>query len=171
MASERPIADRLRDEVVAFKRLRRESPWLATGLILALVCVAAYWFDDWSDKRERITKLEAENRDLNADLRQLRTENQGLRETVAPLINQAMERFPGEEIMTALKRVIETLDMADPYGKPIRTATASVTLRAESAEDINTRFMDSGCHLAFARGTQPLLMAVSLDWTVPCSRV
>lgn len=163
MASERPIADRVRDEVAAFKRLRRESPLLAAGLIVALLCVAGYWFMDWSGKRERIAKLEIENRDLNADLRQLRTENQGLRETVAPLIKQAMERFPGEEILTALKKVIETLDIADPHGKPIRTATASVTLRSRSSEDINTHFMDSGCYLAFAKGTDPMLMTASLD--------
>ena len=92
MSSERPIADRFRDEVAAFLRLRRQSPWLAAFLLIGLLAGSGYALMDWRDRGDRIAELERENHDLKADIRQLRTENQGLRETVAPLIKQAAER-------------------------------------------------------------------------------
>jgi len=163
MSANKPLADRFRDEISAFLRLAKDSPRLAVLFALLLIGSAVFWSMSWHDRGERIQILVQENRDLKADLRVFQTENQGLRETVAPLIKQAAEQFPGEEINTSLKKLIEQLELSDPYAKPILTATVTVEVVVESHEEINTHYMDSGGYCAFGKGDAPLLIAVSND--------
>ncbi|MBM4064703.1 MAG: hypothetical protein FJ266_03545 [Planctomycetes bacterium] len=116
---------------------------------------------DINDLQKINTSLSEQNKELKTEIMLLRKENEGLRETVAPLIRQAAKEFPGEEINTSLNKIIERMETESPYKKPIATLTATVEVLIESNEQINAHFMDRGGFLAFAKGTEPLLMTSS----------
>lgn len=58
---------------------------------------------------------------------------------------------------------IAQAEQLSPYNKPIHTATATVELVVESAEQIHTHYMDRGGYLAFAKGQEALALMTSLD--------
>ena len=95
------------------------------------------------------------------DVRQLESENKGLRETVAPLIARAAKEFPGEEINTSLKKIIERLEQQDPLRQSIASCTATVIVYIKSEEAVSSHFMDRGGYVAIAQGSSALIRASS----------
>lgn len=156
-----PYADRLSSEVDAFFRLWKNKRWLAVILLLIMVGICAYFTVGWFKRGPQIATLNSENRELRRDLRQLESENKGLRETVAPLIARAANEFPGEEINTSLKKIVDRLEKQNPLRQPIVSATATVVLMIESDANVSTHFMDRGGYAVFGRGQSVLLTASS----------
>lgn len=155
--SEKPWADRLNDEVDSFSRLWRSRRWLAITFILVCIGVCLVSVIGWVQRGNRIADLKAENQELKRDLRQAESEIKGLRETVAPLINQAVTKFPGEEINQAIKKIVAKLESEDPLKKPIASASSTVEIVIESDHDLNTHYMDSGGYLIFSNGAEEIL--------------
>ena len=165
MADHQPWADRLNDEVDAFFRLWRNRRWLAIIFVLVCLGVCVYFVIGWVQRGNKIDDLKsknlawkAENRELKRDLRQVEAENTSLRDTVAPLINQAVREFPGEEITEALKKIVARLESEDPLKKLIASASATVEISIESDKQINTHYADRGGYLAFAKGSDAILV-------------
>lgn len=156
-----PWADRLTEEVDSFFRLWKNRRWLAIILIIAVFCFSLFSFISWIKRGTQVDNLKTENRELKRDLRQLESENKGLRETVAPLIARAAKDFPGEEINTSLKKIIERLEQQDPLRQPIATCTATVTIFIKSEEEVSAHFIDRGGYVAICQGTSALLQASS----------
>jgi hypothetical protein len=115
----------------------------------------------WFKRGTQVDRLKIENRELSRDLRQLESENKGLRETVTPLIARAAREFPGEEINTSLKKIIERLEQQDPLRQPIASCTATVTAFVKSDEKVNAHFIDRGGYIAIAQGSSAFLQASS----------
>ncbi len=119
---------------------------------------------DINDLQKTNTSLSEQNKELKTEIMLLRKENEGLRETVAPLIRQAAKEFPGEEINISLKKIIERMEAENPYGKPIATFTATVEVIVASDKQIDgyTEFMaEKAGFLAFAKQSDSLLMIFS----------
>ena len=119
---------------------------------------------DVNDLQKTNTSLSEQNKELKTEIMLLRKENEGLRETVAPLIRQAAKEFPGEEINISLKKIIERMEAENPYGKPIATFTATVEVIIESniQGDGYTEFMvDKAGFLVFAKQSDSLLRIFS----------
>jgi hypothetical protein len=155
--SSKPFADRIRDEVDAFFRLWAERRWLAVVLVVALLGWSALSSIGWYQRGEEIGDLKSAKADLKRDMRLLEAENEGLRETVAPLLKQAAKEFPGEEINASLKKLLARLEAETPYHKPIAAVSTTVEVLIESQEQISTRYMDMGGYVAFGKGTEVLL--------------
>lgn len=100
MGEQTPLADRFSEEIDAFFRLWKNRRWLAIILILAVIGFSVFSSIGWFKRGTKVDTLTIENHELKRDLRQLESENKGLRETVAPLIARAAKEFPGEEINT-----------------------------------------------------------------------
>lgn len=156
-----PWADRLSDEVDAFFRLWNNRRWFAIILILSVLAFSIFSSISWFKRGTQVDRLKTENRELSRDLRQLESENKGLRETVAPLIARAAKEFPGEQINTSLKKIVERLEQQDPLRQPIASCTATVTVFVKSDEKVNSHFMDRGGYVAIAKGSTTLLQASS----------
>jgi hypothetical protein len=157
MAEFKPWADRLKEEIDAFFRLWRERRWYAVILLVCLLGVGVYFVAGWVHRGSKIENLTSENKELKRDIRQIESENKSLRETVAPLIARAAREFPGEEINTSLKKIIERLEKDNPLQKPISSATATIELTIKSDEQVDTHYMDSGGYIAFGKGSTALL--------------
>jgi hypothetical protein len=52
-------------------------------------------------------------------------------------------------------------ELINPIAQPVRIATATVDIVAESPDDVNTTFMDSGGYLAFGKGKDVLMVLSS----------
>ena len=156
-----PWADRLTDEVDAFFRLWKKRRWLAVILILFVIGFSVFSSIGWFKRGTQVDSLKIENRELSRDLRQFESENKGLRETVAPLIARAAKEFPGEEINTSLKKIVERLEQQDPLRQPIASCTATVMVFVKSDEKINAHYMDRGGYVAILHGNSALLQASS----------
>jgi len=120
---------------------------------------------NWFKRGVKIQDLQAENRRLIDELNVIRTENKSLRETVAPLLKQAAEKFPGEEINVSLKKLIPLLQKKDPYEQSIRTASATVEVTIESNESLNTTFMGQGGYIAFCKRNEALIIMANTQCT------
>ena len=156
-----PWADRLSDEVDAFFRLWKNRRCLAIIFILFIFGFSVFSAIGWFKRGAQVDRLKIENRELSRDLRQLESENKGLRETVAPLIARAAKEFPGEEINTSLKKIVERLEQQDPLRQPIASCTATIVLFVKSDEKVNAHYMDRGGYVAIAQGNSSLLKASS----------
>ena len=168
MPEHKPWADRLNDEVEAFFRLWKNRRWLAIVFIVVVLVVCATSIFGWLQRGYKIDDLKSKNlemsstnKELNRDIRQLESENKSLRETVAPLIARAAKEFPGEEINTSLKKIINRLEKENPLLKPIASATATVQVTIKSDDKVNAHFIDSGGGVAFGKGSVALLQASS----------
>lgn len=161
MAEHIPWADRISNEVDAFFNLWKKRRWLAIILIISILGFSIFSTVGWFRQGAQVNTLKSENRDLLRDLRQIESENKGLRETVAPLIARAAKEFPGEEINTSLKKIVERLDQQNPLRQPIASCTATVTVYVRSDEQVNSHFMDQGGYVAIVRGPSALLQASS----------
>ena len=159
----KPIADRIQDELNAFFRLWREKRWLAILLIIILLIFVFYGIFSWRQRGNTIEDLKSENIELKRDLRQLKAENKSLHETVAPLFHQAAKEFPGEEILESLKKIIARLEFENPIKKPIASAISTVEVKIKSDDEISTHFMGSGGYLAFCRGSDAVLITSSKE--------
>ena len=58
---------------------------------------------------------------------------------------------------------IAQAEQLNPHNKPIHSGTATVEVVVESAEQIDTHYMDRGGYLAFGRGQDALMLLTSLD--------
>src|ERR1043166_1403465 len=115
-------------------------------------------------------KLSSENKELRGELNVARTENNGLREqyrslneVVAPLIKQATEKFPGEDIKAALKKVVELLQARIPENQPIRTGAVTVETTIKWGKKNNGHYMDRGAVVAIGKGHDALAVLSSVD--------
>lgn len=116
--------------------------WKFTIVVIVLILFGGFFYfqymklpslqRDVNDLQKTNTSLSEQNKELKIEVMLLRKENEGLRETVAPLIRQAAKEFPGEEINISLKKIIERMEAENPYGKPIATFTATVEVMIES---------------------------------------
>lgn len=170
MAEQKPYAERLKDEVDAFFALWRERRFLAIIFLLIVVGVSVYFLAAWIYRGRTIARLEkantnllSETRDLKRDIRQLESENKSLRDTVAPLIARAAKEFPGEEINTSLKKIVDRLENQNPLRQPIASATAKVILTVKSDDTVNMHYMSQGGYATFAQGKNALLKASSYE--------
>ncbi len=161
MGEHTPWADRLGDEVDAFFRLWKNRRWLAIIFILIAVGVCIASTVGWFKRGTQINDLKAESREIQRDLRQVESENKGLRETVAPLMAQAAKEFPGEEINVSLKKIVDRLEQQNPLRQAIASATATVVLTIQSDVAVNSHFIDRGGYAAIAQGNTALLRASS----------
>jgi cell division protein FtsB len=166
----KPFADRFKEEIDAFFRLWRERRWLAVVFVLALVGFCIYFLVGWNERGNKIqeqtnqiNQLKTDNSDLARDNVQLRTENAGLRETVAPLLARAAKEFPGEEINSSLKKIIDKLESENPLEQPIASSSSTVEILIKSDQGLNAHFIDQGAFLAFGKGKDALLMNTSVD--------
>jgi hypothetical protein len=156
-----PWSDRISNEVDAFFRLWKNRRWLAIALLLAIIGFSVFSSIGWFRRGTQVDMLNTQNRELQRDLRQIESENKGLRETVAPLLARAAKEFPGEEINSSLKKIVERLEKQDPLRQPIASCTATVTVFIKSDENVNSHFMDRGGYVAIAQGNSALLQASS----------
>jgi hypothetical protein len=163
MSDYKPWADRLREEIDAFFRLWKERKWYAIVFIAFTLGTGIYFVVESIHKGTTIDSLQAESKELKRDLRQLESENRSLRETVAPLIARAAKEFPGEEINTSLKKILDRLEKENPLQKPIAMATAEVEISIKSDAQVNTRFMDQGGYAALCRGASTLLITSATE--------
>ncbi len=168
MDDHKPWADRLNDEVEAFFRLWKNRRWLAVVFIVTVLAVCAFSIVGWVQRGNKINELESKNleissanKELKRDIRQLESENKSLRDTVAPLIARAAKEFPGEEINTSLKKIVDRLEKENPLRKPIASATATVQVTIKSDAKVNSHFMDRGGYVALIKGSDALLLASS----------
>lgn len=157
MSEHKPFFKKVEEEVDAFLALWNHRRGLALIGILVLLIMGGYFVRDWYKRGADIQSLQVERKGLLDELNTIRTENKSLRETVAPLLKQAAEEFPGEEISISLKKLISLLQDRDPYEQPIRTATATVEVIIESNEQLATTYMDQGGYLAFGKGREALI--------------
>lgn len=156
-----PWADRISGEVDAFFRLWKNRRWLAIVMIISFSGVSVFSFASWFKRGIKVDALEIENRELKRDLRLLESENKGLRETVTPLIARAAKEFPGEEINTSLKKIIEKLRQQDPIRQPIVSCTVSVSVFTKSDEKLNSHFPTVGGYVLIGQGRAAILQASS----------
>ena len=156
-----PWADRLSGEVDGFFRLWKNRRWLAIILILFVFGFSLFSSIGWLKRGTQVDSLKIDNRELSRDLRQLESENKGLRETVAPLIARAAKEFPGEEINSSLKKIVERLEQQDPLRQPIASCTATVTVFVKSDENVDAHYMDRGGYVVIAQGNSALLRVSS----------
>ena len=172
MGDQKPYADRLADEVDAFSRLWRNRRWLAILFIIVFLVIGAYGFYGWWRGANALQKLKVRNEELKSesaelrrDIRQLQTENAGLRETVAPLIARASEDFPGEEVSEALKKIVSKLEEQDPLAAPIASVSSSVEVLITTDTQVskNTHYFDRGGYLLFGKGKDRLLATSATD--------
>jgi len=161
MAEHIPWAKRLNDEVDAFFDLWKSRRWLAVLFLIIVFVICVVSSVGWFQRGKKIDTLTADNRDLKRDVRQLESENKGLRETVAPLLARAAKEFPGEEINVSLKKIVDQLKEQRPSLRPIAGATATVVLTIKSDENVSSHFMDRGGCAALATGSTALLQASS----------
>ncbi len=156
MADHLPLAEKARAEIDSFVKLWRDRRWLA---VVLAVCALGFlgWsaFENWRRGRE-IGRLESA-------LRESERENRGLRETVAPLIASAAKEFPGEEINASLKKLVERMEAERPGNRPIASASATVEVTIDSPAQMSAHFLDRGGILGFAKGSNALLTASSVD--------
>jgi len=156
-----PWAKRLSDEIDAFCHLWKNRRWLAVLFIFIVIGVCAFSSVGWFQRGKEIDRLTSENKDIKRDLRQVESENKGLRETVAPLIARAAKEFPGEEINISLKKIVDRLEAQRPARQPIASATATVVLTIKSDDNVSAHFMGQGGFAAFGQGNIPLLLTSS----------
>ncbi len=161
MGEHTPLADRLGAEVDAFFRLWKNRRWLTVILLLFVVGTGIVSIVGWFRRGSQIETLKSESRELERDIRQLESENKSLRETVAPLITRAAKEFPGEEINTSLKKIVNRLEKQNPRKQPIASATATVVLTVQSDDNVDAHFMDRGGYVIFGKGSSSLLQASS----------
>lgn len=161
MSEHIPWADRLSNEVDAFFRLWKNRCWLAILLILSFIGFSVFSSIGWFNRGTQVDRLNVENRELLRDLRQLESENKGLRETVAPLLVRAAKEFPGEEINTSLKKIVERLEQQDPLRQPIVSCNVTATVFVKSDEKVNSHFMGGGGYVAIAQDSSTLIHASS----------
>jgi hypothetical protein len=161
MAEHYPLADRISNEADAFFNLWKNRRWLAVILLISILGFSIFSTIGWFKRGTQVDALKSENRELQRDLRQIESENKGLRETVAPLLARAAKEFPGEEINISLKKIVERLEQQDPLRQPIASCTATVTIYVKSDEQVNSHFIDRGGYVAIARGSEAILQASS----------
>lgn len=161
MAEHIPWAKRFSDEVDSFFDLWKNRRWLAVLFVIIVAGVCIFTSIGWFQRGKKIDTLTSDNKDLKRDIRQLESENKGLRETVAPLLARAAKEFPGEEINISLKKIINRLEKQLPARQPIASATATVILQINSDADVNAHYMDSGGYVALGQGNSALLQASS----------
>lgn len=157
MSDHKPFFKWIEDEVSAFFDLWRRKRGLAVIGVIGLLVFAIVGGVDWYSRGKKIDKVEKENANLISELNAIRVENKSLRETVAPLLKQAAEKFPGEEISISLKKLISLLQARDPYEQLIRTATATIDVTIESEDPVNANYMDQGGYIAFGKGNEALI--------------
>jgi hypothetical protein len=157
MGEKKPSVDRLNDEVDSCFRLWRKLCSSAIFLVLIVLATGVFFFVGWIQRGSTIKNLRAESQELKRDIRQVESENNGLREIVAPLIGRAFSEFPGEEISSALKKIIARLEHQDALRRPIVFALALVEIVVESDVNVDIHHMEDGGHLAFCRGHETLL--------------
>lgn len=158
MSDNKAFFKRTEEEVDAFFDLWKRKRGLAIGGIIILLFFAIWGILNWYGRGEKIEKLEKYNKELVSELKSIRTENKSLRETVTPLLKQAAEKFPGEEINVSLKKLISLLQDKDPYDQPMRTATATVEVTIESDEEVDSTCITVGGYIAFCKGEEVLIV-------------
>ncbi len=173
--TDKPYTDQINREISGLGRLWRKRPVVTILVVVFLIGYFGYGIYEkivvlkelaasrnemqkLSVTTEReIADLKTEKRNLQEDLRLTRSENAGLRETVAPLLKQAATQFPGEEINSSLKKVIAQLETFSPTEQPLRTATATISVVVASKEKTSASYMDRGGYLALVFGATALL--------------
>jgi hypothetical protein len=152
------LAEKLGAEFDAFLKLWRKRRGLAIIMIMGLLGVAI-----WSVVTNRIQARQIDK--LEASLRESERENRGLRETVAPLLARAAKEFPGEEINTSLKKVVERLDADRPGNRLLSSASASVEVVVDSRSEGSIRYANQGGYIALGKASEALLVASSGEST------
>jgi len=158
MSDHKPFFKKAEDEVNAFLDLWKRKRGLAVIVCFVLIVFVISWGVNWVKRGAEIQDLRTEKISLTDELNVIRTENKSLRETVAPLLKQAAEKFPGEEISVSLKKLVSLLQDRDPYKQPIRTATVTIEVTIESNEPLDNNYMDRGGYVAFGKGHDALLV-------------
>ncbi|MFH1737505.1 MAG: hypothetical protein ABIH23_00760 [bacterium] len=162
--------------IAIFKQL---PLWLRRIVVLVLLVGVVGWLcyeyvfveglkKDLKAAQTQNRLLDQENKELKADNRLLRTEIEGLRETVAPLVKQAMEQFPGEEINKSLEKIVAKMEEDKPSRKPIANVETTVRITIQSEDNTNTIITNRGGVLAFLRGNSTLLIASSTSSKTRC---
>ncbi|HUT51834.1 MAG TPA: hypothetical protein VM658_00440 [bacterium] len=166
-----PWSKRLDKEFDAFIELFIRRRWRAIIFIILLIGVAIYFAYNQCYQYKTISKLEndntdlqSRNRDLERDIRQVESENKGLRETVAPLIARASREFPGEEINISLKKIVDRLESIDPLRQDIISATATVFLTIKSDTDRHFPDKDNALYVSLINGNTVLLKASTYEY-------
>lgn len=158
MSDSPTFADRIEREFEAFFRLWRTKRGLAFLLVIGVIAFCVYSIIGLHGQHQRISQLETDKTNLTNTNNTLRTENNGLRETVAPLLRQAAKEFPGEEINVSLKRLLEKFDALIPSRQSIKTGSATVEVRIKSSDQVNSHFMDRGGYIALGSNGKAFLI-------------
>lgn len=111
-----------------------------------------------SAARDENAKITRENDNLIRDNQLLIQKNTSLEQTVAPLLARAAKEFPGEEINTSLKKIVDKLEKQDPLLQPLASVVATVEVLVKSDESQSVRDMTSG-FVAFGKGDDALLLS------------
>lgn len=158
MSEHKPFFKKVEEEFDAFLGLWHRRRRLALIGIILLLLVSIYFVSDWVKRVIDNQSLRSENKGLVAELNVIRNENKSLRETVAPLLKQAAEKFPGDEINVSLKKLISLLQSRDPYEQPLRTAVATIEITIESNKPVDATYMDAGGYIAFGKESEELIV-------------
>ena len=151
------------------------GPLLLAGLVgavLSLLVSEGYRAFVPSHESQDLGAARVQLAQLSKQLDALVAGNEVLRRQLTPFERMAQERYPGlaqedalgklqTDIKVVEKRAAELekkVEAADPVLQPIRTGTATVEVRVDSDEAINTTFMDRGGYFALARGDKPVLV-------------
>lgn len=172
MSEYKTYINRINAEIDAINSLRRSNPRRLVIIILIVILILGgyglwfyiqFWVIPKLEKEN--TALQSENSELKRDKSQLESENKSLRETVAPLIAQAAREFPGEEINTSLKKIVDRMESLDPLRQPIASATTTVFLTIKSDADVHSHSTKNlAWRACLANGSTVLLGTSANEW-------
>lgn len=153
---------------------------LATGIVLSAAgTFGAYYVGNKLDGRRGAAEEARRSQDdvarsrLNSQIDKLVTGNDDLRSRLTPFEKLAQQRYPalgGDEALGKLQKDIGSIakradelekkvQAANPLLQPIRTAAATVEVQVESAQEVNSNFMDSGGYFALVNADKAMLVA------------
>jgi len=153
-----------------FIKLWRED-FIAAFVYTAIISIPLGWpllnlyFENSHLKSENVSlaksanDLDSENKRLKDAIDRKESEIEGLHKAIDPLIDRATKEFPGEEINSSLKKIIQKLEAVDPWEQPIAAAKATIEIRVVSQDKLNNHFMDRGGYAAIGKGNDAMLVA------------
>jgi hypothetical protein len=161
MEKQKTCFDSLKGKVDAFFHIQVDRRWWVVVFILILGAVCGVFVVEWTQRGVTIEDLKSESGKLKLNLRLFEAENRGLREILAPLVSQAYNEFPEEEITQSLKKIIVRLDSKDALKRPITSVLATVEIVIQSDLKVDKNRIDNSGYLALCRNSDTLLLASS----------